>query len=75
MGPELVRITNDFEQKIRVRICSAQSRQKIYDDVRCRSLKFEVGNMVFLRVASMKRVLIFLHKASLVHTSSDLSKF
>ena len=75
MGPELVKITNDFIEKIRVRICTAQIKQKSYDDVRCRSLEFEVGNMVFLRVSPMKGVLRFVHKASQVHSSSDLSKF
>ena len=40
-------------------------RQKNYADVRRRSLEFEVGDMVFLRVSSMKGVLRSGHKGKL----------
>ena len=38
---------------------TAQSRQKSYADIRRRDLEFEVGDMVFLKVAPMKGVLRF----------------
>ena len=43
----------------------AQSRQKSYADVRCRSLEFEIGDPVSLKVAPMKGVLRFERKGKL----------
>lgn len=65
VGSELVRVTNEDVQKMRVRMCTAQCKQKSNEDVRHRSLEFEVGDMVFLRVASMKGVLRSRHKGKL----------
>ncbi|KAL0551690.1 hypothetical protein IC582_010779 [Cucumis melo] len=44
---------------------TAQSRQKSYADVRRKDLEFEVGDMVFLKVAPMKGVLRFAKKGKL----------
>ena len=65
LGPELVCITNEAVQKIRVRMRTAQSRQKSYVDVRRRNLKFEEGDPVFLKVAPMKDILKFGRKGKL----------
>ena len=46
IGPELVRVTNEAIQKIRVRMRTAQSRQKSYADVRRRNLEFAEGDPV-----------------------------
>ena len=54
VGPELVRFTNEAVQKIQARMHTAQSRQKSYADVRRKSLEFEIGEPVFLKVATMK---------------------
>ena len=43
----------------------AQSRQKSYVDVMRRSLEFEIGDPVFLKVAPMKGVLRFERKGKL----------
>ena len=59
VGLELVRLTNEAVQKIRARMGTAQSRQKSYADVRRRSLDFEIGDLVFLKVAPMKGDLRF----------------
>ncbi|KAA0065812.1 ty3-gypsy retrotransposon protein [Cucumis melo var. makuwa] len=59
MGPELVQSTNEAIQKIRLRMQTAQSRQKSYADVRRKDLEFDVGDKVFLKVAPMKGVLRF----------------
>ncbi|TYK04917.1 pol protein [Cucumis melo var. makuwa] len=65
LGPELVQTTNAAIQKIRARMLIAQSRQKSYADVRRKDLEFEVGDMVFLKVAPMKGVLRFEKKGKL----------
>ncbi|KAA0042391.1 ty3-gypsy retrotransposon protein [Cucumis melo var. makuwa] len=65
LGPELVQTTNAAIQKIRARMLTAQSRQKSYADVRRKNLEFEVGDMVFLKVAPMKGVLRFKKKGKL----------
>ncbi|KAL4022825.1 hypothetical protein IC575_016571 [Cucumis melo] len=65
LGPELVQTTNAAIQKIRARMLTAQSRQKSYADVQRKDLEFEVGDMVFLKVAPMKGVLRFEKKGKL----------
>ncbi|KAL0554375.1 hypothetical protein IC582_008294 [Cucumis melo] len=65
LGPELVQTTNAAIQKIRARMLTAQSRQKSYTDRRRKDLEFEVGDMVFLKVAPMKGVLRFENKGKL----------
>ncbi|TYK04048.1 pol protein [Cucumis melo var. makuwa] len=54
MGPELVQSTNEAIQKIRSRMQTVQNRQKSYADVRRKDLEFDVGDKVFLKVASMR---------------------
>ncbi|KAL0539397.1 hypothetical protein IC582_023609 [Cucumis melo] len=56
LGPELVQTTNAVIQKIRARMLTVQSRQKSYVDERRKDLEFDVGDMVFLKVAPMKGV-------------------
>ncbi|TYK21579.1 pol protein [Cucumis melo var. makuwa] len=46
-------------------VCWGESRQKSYADVRRKDLEFEVGDMVFLKVAPMKGVLRFEKKGKL----------
>ncbi|TYJ97514.1 ty3-gypsy retrotransposon protein [Cucumis melo var. makuwa] len=65
LGLELVQTINAAIQTIRARMLTAQSRQKSYADVRCKDLEFEVGDMVFLKVAPMKGVLRFEKKGKL----------
>ncbi|KAL4016978.1 hypothetical protein IC575_024649 [Cucumis melo] len=65
LGPELVQTTNAAIQKIRARMLTAQSRQKSYVDVRRKDLEFDVGDMVFLKVAPVKGVLRFEKKGKL----------
>ncbi|KAL0561292.1 hypothetical protein IC582_001714 [Cucumis melo] len=65
LGPELVQTTNAAIQKIRAHMLTARSRQKSYADVRRKDLEFEVGDMVFLKVAPMKGVLRFEKKGKL----------
>ncbi|KAL0534000.1 hypothetical protein IC582_028277 [Cucumis melo] len=65
LGLELVQTTNAAIQKIRARMLTAQSRQKSYANVGCKDLEFEVGDMVFLKVAPMKGVMRFEKKGKL----------
>ncbi|KAL0546624.1 hypothetical protein IC582_016536 [Cucumis melo] len=65
LGPEFVQTTNVAIQKIRARMLTAQSRQKSYAGKRRKDLEFEVGDMVFLKVAPMKGVLRFEKKGKL----------
>ncbi|KAL4032583.1 hypothetical protein IC575_005662 [Cucumis melo] len=65
LGLELVQATNAAFQKIKPRMLAAQSRQKSYADVRRKDLEFDVRDMVFLKVASMKGVVRFKKKGKL----------
>ena len=46
-------------------MCTVQSRQKSYADVRRRNLEFDEGDLVFLKVAPMKGILRFRRKGKL----------
>ncbi|OMO65120.1 reverse transcriptase [Corchorus capsularis] len=59
LGPEIVQQTFDKIQLIRECLRTAQSRQKSYADVRRRTLKFDVGDHVFLKVSPTKGVMRF----------------
>ncbi|KAL4037961.1 hypothetical protein IC575_001564 [Cucumis melo] len=65
LGLELVQTTNTAIQKIRARMLTAQSRQKSYADERRKDLEFDVGDMVFFKVAPMKGFLRFEKKGKL----------
>ncbi|KAL4021022.1 hypothetical protein IC575_019811 [Cucumis melo] len=65
MGPKLVQSTNEAIQKIRLRMQTAQSRQKSYADVRRKDIEFNVGDKVFLKVEPMKGVLRFERRGKL----------
>jgi hypothetical protein len=59
LGPEIVLKTCEKIEFIRERLRVAQSRQKSYVDTQRRDLEFEIGDMVFVRVAPMKGVMRF----------------
>ncbi|KAL0546580.1 hypothetical protein IC582_016491 [Cucumis melo] len=65
LGPELVQTTNVAIQKIRARMLTTQSRHKSYVDEQRKDLEFDVGDIVFLKVAPMKGVLRFEKKGNL----------
>ena len=58
-GPDLIRDTSEKVSLIRHRLLIAQSRQKIYADVRRRPLEFEVGDHVFSKVMPKRGVVRF----------------
>ena len=51
MGPDMVDQKTDAIKVIRQRMKTAQSRQKSYADKRRRSLEFEIGSKVFLKIS------------------------
>ena len=59
IGPDMIRDTSEKVSLIRQRLLMAQSRHKSYADVRRRSLKFEVGDHVFLKVMPKRGVVRF----------------
>ena len=65
LGLVLVQRIGKAIENIRKRMLTAQSRQKSYADVRRRKLEFNVGDMVFLKVAPMKGVMRFGKKGKL----------
>jgi hypothetical protein len=65
LGPEIVLKTCEKIELIRERLRVAQSRQKSYADTRRRDLEFEIGDMLFIRVAPMKGVMRFGKKGKL----------
>ena len=56
LGPEMVQRTNEAIEKIRARMLASQSRQKSYSDLKRRSVEFQVGDHVFLRVSPLRGV-------------------
>ena len=58
-GPDLIRDTSKKVSLIRQRLLTAQSRQKIYADVRRRPLEFEIGDHIFLKVMPKREAVRF----------------
>ena len=54
---ELIKPTSEKVKIIRERLKAAHDQQKSYADTRRRALKFEVGDIVFLKVALWKGVI------------------
>ncbi|GKD24278.1 putative reverse transcriptase domain-containing protein, partial [Tanacetum coccineum] len=64
-GPELVRITNEKVEVAKAKLKEARSRQKSYADKHRRTLDFEPGDHVFLKVSPWKGVHRFSIKGKL----------
>ena len=58
-GPDLIRDTLEKVSLIRQSLLTTQSRKKSYADIRRRSLEFEVGDHVFLKVIPNRGVVRF----------------
>nr|GEV73606.1 retrotransposon protein, putative, Ty3-gypsy subclass [Tanacetum cinerariifolium] len=59
IGPELIQETTDKVVLIKEKLKAARDRQKSYADNRCKSLEFEVGDKVMLKVSPWKGVIRF----------------
>nr|GEY25734.1 reverse transcriptase domain-containing protein [Tanacetum cinerariifolium] len=65
IGPELIQETTDKVVLIKEKIKAARDRQKSYADNRRKSLEFEVGDWVMLKVSPWKGVIRFGKKGKL----------
>ena len=59
LGPELVQITADNLQIIRVNFKVAQDRQRSYANLKRTDIEFDVGDRVFLKISPWKGVIRF----------------
>ena len=64
-GLELVKITSEKVPTIQQRLKTAFSRQKSYADPKRKDVSFSPGDLVFLKVSPMKRVMRFGKKGKL----------
>ncbi|KAD4584529.1 hypothetical protein E3N88_22130 [Mikania micrantha] len=64
-GPELIQETTDKIAQIQQRLQATRSRQKSYADKRRKSLEFQVGDRVMLKVSPWKGVVRFAKKGKL----------
>ncbi|GKG00996.1 hypothetical protein Tco_0305701, partial [Tanacetum coccineum] len=58
-GPEIIHETTEKIVQIKSRIQAAHDRQKSYTDVRRKTLEFQVGDKVMLKVSPWKGVICF----------------
>ena len=58
-GPDLIRDTSKKVGLIQQHLLTAQSRKKSYADRQRRSLEFEVGDHIFLKVMPKREVVMF----------------
>ncbi|XP_012845856.1 PREDICTED: uncharacterized protein LOC105965854 [Erythranthe guttata] len=65
LGPDLVQQTVNLVRDIRENMRVAQNRQQSYANNRRRDLEFEVGSLVFLKVAPFKGILRFGNRGKL----------
>ena len=65
IGPDIVKDTEEKVQVIRKRLKVASDRQKSYADLKRRDIEYEVGDKVFLKVSSWKKILQFGQKGKL----------
>ena len=64
-GPELVQTTAEKVPSIQQRLKTAFSRRKSYTDPKRKDVSFSVGDLVFLKVSPMRRVIRFGKKGKL----------
>ena len=65
IGPDIVKDTEEKVQAIWQRLKAASDRQKSYADLKRRDIEYEVGDKVFLRVFSWRKILQFGKKGKL----------
>ncbi|XP_052874535.1 uncharacterized protein LOC128280426 [Gossypium arboreum] len=65
LGPVLVADTKDKVKLIRNQLKEASDRKKSYADLKCRKIEYAMGDIVFLKDSSWKKVLRFGRKGKL----------
>ena len=74
-GPDLIRDTSEKVSLIRQCLLTAQSRKKIYANVRRRPLEFEVGDHIFLKVMPKRGVVSLANVGSYCRGLLNLSRY
>ena len=59
IGPDIVKDKERKVQVIQQRLKVASDRQKSYPDLKMRDIEYEVGDKVFLKVSSWRKILRF----------------
>ena len=59
IGPDLVKDIEEKVQIIQQRLKAASDRQRSYANLKRKGIEFEVGDMVFLKVSTWKKILRF----------------
>ena len=57
IGPDIVKETKDKVQVIQQRLKAARDRKKAYADLKRKDIEYEVGDKVFLKVSSWRKIL------------------
>ena len=65
IGPDIVKDTKEKVQVIRQRLKVASDQQKSYVDLKKRDVEYEMGDKVFLKVSSWRKILQFGKKGKL----------
>ena len=65
IGSDIVKDTEEKVQVIRKRLKAASDRQKSYADLKRRDIAYEVGDKVYLKVSSWRKILWFGKKGKL----------
>ena len=65
IGPDILKDTEEKMQVIRERLKAASDQQKSYADLKRRDIAYEVGDKVFLKVSSWRKILRFGKKGKL----------
>ena len=65
IGPDIVKDTEEKVQVIRKRLKATSDRQKSYVDLKRRDIAYKVGDKVFLKVSSWRKILRFGKKGKL----------
>ena len=65
IGPDTVKDTEEKVQVIQERLKEANNRQKSYADLKRRDIAYEVGDKVFLKVLTWRKILRFGKKGKL----------
>ena len=65
IGPDLIQETEEKVKMIRERLKVATDRQKSYADMKRKDIRYEIGDKVFLKVSSWKKMMRFGKKGKL----------
>ena len=65
IGPDIVKETKEKIRVIQQRLKATSDRQKSYVDLKRKDIEYEVGDKVFLKVSSWRKILRFRKKGKL----------